>query len=209
MVALTAGCYLQHGLEEDPPREVPPPRTTAPPHTTPFSPEVLASISSVMLGDDCGDGHVEPDGDSADRDSAGGGAGVGDCADEGCWAPCEQTSMQLLFDVRRIDDPLQVEILRVRLRDYETREVYDELVPRDPKHWNDELGYIGWDEWLRAVDPERTSYDLSAPDWARIGGGDYWSTYGMTFVLEVDVRIGEVEETLWSDPINRAPDIDT
>lgn len=122
--------------------------------------------------------------------------------------PCQQTAMQILFDTRRIDAPLDVEILGVRLLDYESREVHDELFWRNPKHWT-ESGYVAWEEVLRTLDPERTSYDLTAPAWTRIGDGDYWRTYSIVFELEVDVLIGDEEQTLLSGPINRAPDIDT
>lgn len=154
--------------------------------------EVEASIASVTLGDDCG---AEP----AARDA---GTGLwGDCAEDRCPSFCEQTGVRLTLDATAEGDPVSFEILAIRLYTMEGALV-GELSPREARLF---VGgaYTTWDEQIEAGESLHVTYDTNAPDWASIGGGDPWTTYGMSFRVEVRVRIDGVERTLEFSPASR------
>jgi len=183
------GCFLDHSPVENPesPVEIP-----APP------PEMMvtveASISGATLGDDC----------PAEEDS---GAGIaGDCDGE-CRAFCQQSNVQLAIDTSAGDvDPLVFEVVRVTLHDHETGEELEELTPRDPRVWADDVGYEGWDERLPAPSDLATTYDLSAPSWSDIAGESF---YSRALQIRMDVRIDGEPRTLRSGALYRVSDIDT
>lgn len=153
--------------------------------------EVEASIASVTLGDDCGGERMgEP------------GLWAGDCAEDGeCPSFCEQTGVRLTLEAGAEGDPVLFEVLSIRLTTLEGGLV-DELDPRDARLFVDGA-YTAWDEQIEAGESLHVTYDTSAPDWAAIGGGDPWSTYGMSFRVEVRVRIDGVERTLDFSPASR------
>ncbi|MEM9073434.1 MAG: hypothetical protein AAGE52_33320 [Myxococcota bacterium] len=188
---LLSGCFLDHGRSEPPPEPEIPERPEPEPEP---EADVLVSLSSVMLGDDCAE--------------TGADMGIADCDGDGCFVPCQQSGMQLLFEVRRLPEILPVEIVEVMVLDAASGEAIEALTPRNPRHWNDE-GYVDWDQRLIAVGEERASWDLSAPDWNAIGGGEPWRTYGMPFQVQITLLVGTEEVVLVSDEVYRPADIDT
>lgn len=102
---------------------------------------------------------------------------------------------------------MPVEVLEVRL--YRNGARVDSLAARNAQVFDGEA-YVGWNERIGAGDSLDVSYDLTAPDWERIGDGDPWSTYGMSFRVEVDVRIDGERVTLDSMlTVSREPEVVT
>lgn len=160
--------------------------------------EVDASIASVTLGDDCG------------SERAPGLIAPGDCAPgTECPSFCTQTGVRLSLEAQDADvtEAVPFEVLRLRMYTMDGEQV-EELSGRNPRVFL-ESGYEGWDEMIESGDSLHVTYDLNAPDWARIGDGDAWSTYGMSFRIEVDVRIDGVEQTLEFSPASREPEVVT
>lgn len=167
--------------------------------------QLEASISSASLASDCG---------SAERPGL-----IGDCAPppedcEGeacyCGLPCQQSNMQLSLKIDGIRGGTTVEVVKVEL--FPTTDdlpgPLDTLSAYEPKVWDGET-YSAWDEQLAPGTETKVSYNLTAPDWEQIGGGEPWQTYSMTFSLRVTLKINGEAVTLNSDEIMREPEIVT
>lgn len=157
--------------------------------------DVDASIASVTLGDDC----------AAER-----GPGIaGDCEPgfAECGGFCTQTGVRLHLEAAADGPAVPFEVLRVRMYTMDGALV-DELSGRNPREFAED-GYGPWDEMIAPGADLSVSYDLDAPDWASIGGGDEWETYGMSFRIEIDVRVDGVERTLEFEPASREPEVVT
>lgn len=157
---------------------------------------VAASISSASLAEDCG-ARAEP-----------GAPGLTDC-DGDCPSFCQQSQMQILFEASAGERNAIIEVVQVELLDGESGEELQTLEPRDPQVWDETEAY---GEWLGLIAPSetlRTSWSLSAPDWATIGGGEPWSTYGMRFRLRVTLRIDGRLRVIESAEISREPEVAT
>ncbi len=165
-------------------------------HTGTPSLEVEASIASVTLAQDCG--ASEPTAPSLR---------AGDCAEEGPCGFCQQTAVQLAIEAGAGDASVPFEVLAVRLHTMDGR-LLQELAPRGARVFSGDQ-YVAWDEQIAPGASLQVSYDTSAPDWAAIGGGDAWSTYGMSFRIVMVVRIDGVERTLQFAPASREPEIVT
>lgn len=159
--------------------------------------EVDASIAAVTLGDDCA---------GAGEDSGPGLIG-GDCDGDGCGFGCTQTGMRLRVVAAETGDPVPFEVLTVRMYTMEGA-LADELSSRNPRQFTEE-GYVAWEQMIRATDDLAVSYDLDAPDWSSIGSGVAHRTYGMSFRIEVDMRIDGIVQTLEFEPASREAEIVT
>lgn len=159
--------------------------------------EVEASIASVTLADDCA---------SAEREAAPG-LWAGDCAEGGCPSFCDQTGIRLTIDAAAEGDPVPFEVLAIRLYTMDG-DMVDELDPRTAQLFVDGA-YVGWDEQIEAGESLHVSYDTDAPDWVSIGNGDPWTTHGMSFRVEMLVRIDGEERTLEFSPASREAEIVT
>ena len=175
-------------------------------------PAVEAKILSVVLADDCrqadlANEHVAPGGAAGKAkmkremkaDSAGGGA-----------RPCEQSRVQIALKAGAGDVPLHVKVASVKVFHEETGKFLEDLVPRNPQLWSDATqAYQPWDQTVAPGAALTTSFDLTAPDWDRIGGGSRWNTDGMNFRLSVSLEIEgqahKVEYVLASPFITREP----
>jgi len=185
-----SGCFLDHSPPETPigPVEIPAP----PPEMTVT---VDASISGATLGDDCA------------TDS---GAGIaGDC-DGDCSAFCQQSNVQLAISTSAGDvDPLVFEVVRVTLHDFESGDAIEDLTPRNPRVWAEDVGYEPWAERLPAPSELSTTYDLSAPSWGSMSERGFDVLYSRPFQIRMDVRIDGEPRTLESGELYRVSDIDT
>lgn len=155
---------------------------------------VEAELASATLADDC----------AAERIG-----GIADCAPgyADCGF-CQQTGVQVAIDASPDGDaPVPFEVVAVRLRAMDGT-LLDELDPRGARLFVDGA-YAPWDEQIAPGASLQVTYDTSSPDWATIGGGDPWSTYGMSFAIEMVVRIDGVERTLQLSPVSREPEIVT
>jgi hypothetical protein len=160
---------------------------------------VTATLAAATLGDDCGG-----NGPSASK-----GAGISaDCAElpdgGGCGGSfvCQQSNMQLTFqakgDASFVAASAKIQIVAVRLLLESDASVLDDLTAREPSVWNGS-SYATWNETITAGQSLKTSYKLSAPDWATIGNGKSWNTYSQKYLLEVVLTIDGVTRTLRSN----------
>ncbi|MCB9634735.1 MAG: hypothetical protein H6721_21620 [Sandaracinus sp.] len=170
-------------------------------HSGTSSLDVEASIASVTLGENCGVGVGEAparDGDFA-----------GACApDTPCPPTCQETAIQIALQAGAGDMEVPFEVLSVRLLDMDGREV-DVLEARSPQVYDESDGYVNWDAMIAPNESLSVRYPTSSPDWAEIGDGDAWSTYGMRFRVRVRVRIDGEERTLDFSPAMREAPIVT
>ena len=151
---------------------------------------VESTLISATLAEDCGGGGL------ADA--------PGRCeADTECPSFCQQTSVQISFDATQMDTAVPVEIVSVRLLDADSGASLGVLSARNPQQWQNE-SYVAWDSQLLPGSELRTSYQLSAPDWASIGGSGF-ASYEDKYILEVTVRIDGVEQKLRSAELSREP----
>lgn len=160
--------------------------------------EVDAEIAAISLAEDCG-GVARP------AEPGAGAPPAGDCAEDSCPSFCQQSNLTLRMTVGEGEGPVDAVLLSVRLLDYDSDEHLADLTARQPRIWVGEDGYVSWDELLGAPSDERTLYDLSTPDWNRIGDGDSWATFSMRFRVEVTLEIDGHTLTLLSDEITREP----
>lgn len=157
--------------------------------------EVDASVASVTLADDCGGSGF------ASREA-------GDCApDVPDCGFCQQTGVRLSIEGAPTGESVPFEVLDVRMFTDDGRLV-ETLSPTGLSIF-DGSSYVEWDQMVRPGDSLHVNVDTGAPDWAAIGGGDIWSTYGMSFHIEVRVRIDGIEETLTFSPASREPEVVT
>jgi hypothetical protein len=129
------------------------------------------------------------------------GAALGD-SPHGWSPPCSQSTMQISFTGQG-DTPGRVVIERVRLLEPGTFEELGRLSVRHPAAWT-ESGYFAWDEILPAGGSVKASYSLGLPNWSDVerkkAGA---SSYGHMFVLEVEVSIDGVSQTVRSQEFPR------
>lgn len=164
--------------------------------------DVDAEVASVTLGDDCAQNGERGAGPPADEDFAGA------CAEDApCPGWCTQTGVRLSVRAAETGEDVPFEVLRVRMYTMDGQLV-EELDGRNPRRFTEE-GYVDWDEMVFPGADLSVSYDLNAPNWEEIGNGNAWETYGMSFRIEVDVRIDGVEQTLEFDPATREPEVVT
>ena len=158
--------------------------------------EVVASLSSVTLANDCGGGA------QATADLAGA------CAQGSvCPSLCRQSSMQLSFGSNSISDA-NVEIRAVRLMDSKSNKVLQTLTSRSPQQWSAE-SYIAWDEIVPAGAGLKTTYKLSAPSFNYPAASDSDARFGyQTYSVEVDVAIDGQVQTLQASA-TREPEVAT
>lgn len=126
-----------------------------------------------------------------------GGAALGDSG-PGVWhQPCTQSTMQIVFSGQG-DRTAKVELETLRLLDPKTGKTVATLEAREPAAWADGA-YQSWNETIGPRQEVKASYELTVPNWAdvesKLGGG---SSYGLMFVLEVDVSVGDALQTVRS-----------
>lgn len=166
--------------------------------------DVEAAIASVTLGDACGESGArrppagEPSGDAPI---------IGDCEDGGFCGGCRSTSIQIALDAGAGDAEVPFEVISIELLDMDRR-VLDTLDPMTATLYTDE-GYVGWDETIAPNESLSVRYETTAPDWATIGDGNAWSTFGVPYRIRMRVLVDGEERTLDFSPAMREPEIVT
>jgi hypothetical protein len=170
-----------------------PPVATDTGHVTPPPPpppvvaglEVSATIIAATLGDDCllaerfaGLCAPTPDGG-------------------GCGLPCQQSNLQLSFKTGAGEGKsAKIAITSVALHDAKNGTKLDTLTASAPKSWMGN-GYGAWDETLKASSDLKATYDLSAPNWSKIGG-QFLGEYRLLVTLDIDGTLVTLESTILS-----------
>jgi hypothetical protein len=96
------------------------------------------------------------------------------------------------------DATLRVEA--VRLVDVASKRALGPVVVRKPSVWSPDGTYRPWDERVPVAADLKVGYRLADPDWGKVqetlGAGT--NVYAQPFVLEVDVSIDGVRQTVRS-----------
>ncbi len=191
----TLGCE-QHKRNPAPVVESPTPSPSpskAPPEPEPL--QVSAVVASVSLADDCAT-HTAAPASQPGFTLASTTAGAGVSAPRSTrQAParsqtrraCQQTSMQVTLTAGSTGARGTVEIARVELLDADGQAPLGDLTARNPRHWTGSQ-YDAWDGAIAPGAMLKTTWDLSAPDWSRLGGSRD-AAAGRTFVVRVTLRV--------------------
>ncbi|MBX7114332.1 MAG: hypothetical protein K1X64_08385 [Myxococcaceae bacterium] len=158
--------------------------------------EVVATLSSVTMAQDCPD----PDPKSL-ADSTSGACAPG----SQCQPMCRQSSMQLSFESSQ-STAAKIEIHEVRVFNNETHLFLYKMARRAPTQWKIDK-YVSWDETVPATTTLKTSYKLSPLNNASLHDASRLTFPGV-FLIEVDVAIDGVVQTL-SVEAQREPEITT
>mgnify|MGYP000843888076 CR=1 FL=1 len=88
----------------------------------------------------------------------------------------------------------------VRLVDVGTKRVLGPIAARKPSVWSEQGTYKPWDEQVAVGAELKIGYRLAEPDWVKVGEtlGAGVNLYAQPFVLEVDVSIDGVRQTVRS-----------
>ena len=168
-------------------RQSGPPGTTPTASPSPAAHEVTveASILSAVVADDCQTADIS-DGVGKAKAKRALGVSKSDAAE----AACEQSRVQLLLRASAGDTPAHIEVVSVRLNEDGSKRELSQLQARNPQQWSaTDNRYVPWDRTLSPAQELRASFDLTAPNWTAIGGGNPWNTMGMHFTLSVTLRI--------------------
>ncbi len=171
---------------------------------------VTAAIAAASLADNCPTASSGAAAPCAQLSVDAGGQ-----QDRACGTPfCRQTNLQINFTLAAVGTPVTpaparaVVVTRVRLLDATNDAQLDVLTAREPQRWTGSQ-YVTWDGNLTEYGDTRGSYKLTAPNWAAIGGGNTWSTYGRAYRLEVTVEVNGQTLVLRSGELMRAPEVVT
>lgn len=217
---LLLACAATEPSAEPQAREVatakPGPRTAKPVVETPPpapEPTARAVIASVQMLQDCpaafsavrpapreprpSDEEAGISQGSAAKIMPAGGAGRGSSLSGrgGPSQPCTQSTMQVVFSGQG-DRTSRVEIREVRMLHPESGETLAKLTAREPAAWADGA-YQSWNETIGPHQAVKASYALSVPDWSVVDRA-LGSSFGVMFVLEVDLKIGDESQTVRS-----------
>ncbi len=169
--------------------------SAAPPQAA-STPDVIASISSVTLAEDC----LKT---KANKSRSAGMTKVKAKRAPGSkpfGKPCSQSMLQIAFSGES-SEAVSVSLRAIRLKS-SSGDVVATLTAREPSMWVD-TSYQPWDGMLPAGKESKSSYKISVPNWREvetaIGGG----SYGHMFTVEVDVTIGSSTTTITSPQVER------
>lgn len=218
---LASGCASHEdpdGTSPKPPVERADSGETSKPKPKPVPVEV--AVSSVYFSENCPEPKPAPSPAPAakrappEKPSAGAPAepmprAEGDVSDEpagdhdGRWVPgCSQSTMQLSLN-SKAPGPLDIKIAEVRVRSTDGKHKLGSVQARIPMFWDAAAAFKPWDEKLPPGELKAT-YRLGADDWNKLVNEMDSGSKGSTFVLEVDVRIGDEVKTVLSPEFARA-----
>ncbi len=194
---------------------------TPPPEPEPLPNPIRIAIASVTMVEDCPDPPAPPpppppaEPAAAERAPADEEMAAAKPVELGDVAPgaaahggdmpdfCEQSMMQLTVSGHE-GDPAPVKIVAVRLLRPSDKTVVAELKARGPMVWDDKGAYAPWDESLEGGTEVKASYKLSVPSWSDVETKlGHVPSEGHMFVLEVDVSVGGVQQTVTSPEFAR------
>jgi hypothetical protein len=174
------------------------------------SKDVSVELSSVTLGDDCGNPPPPPpatkkpapprEAPASQTPQAPCPVGATNCGR----APrhCDQTSMQLSIKAPAGTKPTTIKIKKVELLDTKGK-VLEVLTARSPAKWDANNAYVAWNEQVGASETLQAMYELNSPDWNKLTSGR-WSAHSKTFQLRVTVTVGTANKTIEKQSITPA-----
>lgn len=125
----------------------------------------------------------------------------------GSWSPpCTQSTMQLSI-ANTGDREGRIRIAAVRLLDAPSKRELGKITARKPSQWNPGGTYQPWSELLPAGATVKVGYRLGEPDWPAVDQafGTDLNPYARPYVLEVDVAVDGVTQTVRSPEFVREP----
>ncbi len=185
---------------------------------TPPALAVEVALISAVLADDCKTAQADPDkgamAKTMRRVDGQDDAKMAPDHDRLAPPPCKQSTVQLHLVAAAGDSPAHIELGAIKLYDAKGERHIQDLVARNPQVWSEADGrYQPWDATVAPRQDLKVSFDLSAPNWAAIGGGDPFATQGMGFKLTVVVRTGGKDSTVdvvvHSPYVAREAEVDT
>ncbi len=169
---------------------------------------VAVAITSAVIADDCrraelgGVGEADEAKRSAESMEA-----------ESQMRVCQQSQLSFKLKAGPGDTAARVDLISVKMFDAKGP-FLQELLPRNPQLWSAASSTFG--PWDRSISPGQelsVSFDLTAPDWDKIGGGNRMNTQGMGFrvtaVVRIDGQDHSVDVTVESPFIAPDPMIET
>lgn len=156
----------------------------------------VASIASVVLGQDCPD----PDPNPETKNKADMAKSPAMDKRRQLRQPCTQSNVQIAFTGQGAVSSV-VKISVVRLKSAAGKELTT-LVTRMPSLWR-ENGYEAWDGVLAPDSDHKASYKLSIPDWSAMDAALGVSSFNQMFTIEVDLDIGGTRTTVISPQFER------
>lgn len=160
--------------------------------------QVEVSVASVQLLQDCPDPEpaaAKPSPAQAKRRAPSDEEIAAGDAPEG-FAPrmdCTQSTLQLAF-TSKAQQAVPIEINEIRIRLASGGETLSTIEARAPTVWTDSK-YEPWDESVSAGASVKASYKIGTPDWGAVEKALGKSSFGPTYVLEIDVAVDGVERT--------------
>lgn len=123
------------------------------------------------------------------------------------WSPpCTQSTMQLsIANVGDREGKVRVEA--VRLFDARGNKELGKIQARKPSQWNPAGTYQPWNESIVHGTTVKVGYRLGEPDWSAVNtilGGET-DPYARPYVLEIDISIDGVSQTVRSPEFVREP----
>lgn len=109
--------------------------------------------------------------------------------------PCVQSTLQLSF-IGQGDFASKVAIKELRLLAASGQDL-GTVKTRLATQWQNN-GYLPWDQQLQPNTDLKAGYKITPPDWTAVGAKLGGSSYGVMFVLEVEVEIDGVKQTVRS-----------
>lgn len=125
----------------------------------------------------------------------------------GGWSPpCTQSTMQLsIANVGDREGKVRVEA--VRLFDARGNKELGKIQARKPSQWNPAGTYQPWSEVIGHGATVKVGYRLGEPDWSAVNTilGTDTDPYARPYVLEIDISIDGVSQTVRSPEFVREP----
>ncbi|MFK7986427.1 MAG: hypothetical protein AB8I08_10375 [Sandaracinaceae bacterium] len=204
--ACTSRVQVVHRTPTPAPSEPAPSEPAPEPTPTPTTGvPVEIAIASATLGGDCPPPPTAAQpvaADIAEDMPSAGAPAMRSSTAHGRFAPgyCDRTGLQLAVTAPEHHPGGALEVLEVRLLTMEgapagTLEVRGQTLFEDG-------AYVAWDGNVRAGQ-QNISVHTSGPDWAAIGGDR--QGFGLSYRIEVDLRVGGETRTLEMAPVSREP----
>jgi len=175
---------------------------------------VQASIASALLAEDCQTAELAKPAQAPAKMAAPSTMVAPDDPGYPSEASCQQSTMQLRLAGGPKGAPAQIEVVAVKVFRKDGNVFLQNLAARNPQLWSSaDSRFLTWDRTLSANQQLDVSFDLGGPDWNKIGNGSRWNTLGVTYRIEVTLRVAgadrKIETTIKSPDLMRDPPVPT
>ena len=189
--------------ENSPQSAPPPPVEPGVPPPAEHPAQIRVAIASVQLLDDCPD----PPAAQVAAPAAASRAAAGESMQKRSSDYVEQCAQSTVQLAVHSDRPGMLRIEALRVLDPRTQKRVGTTTLRQPTQWSTGGSYVPWNERVTADRDLQISYKLGALDLAQASelAGPTFNPYMGPFVLELDVSIDGVRQTIRSPEFGRQP----